>query len=386
MARPICVENASNQFKILRILSVILITVSLLIILCLGCVSIKQFTKLDKLQPTIRRLFHIVWISSATASITFLISITLCAYGHPYTSGNIIVLQAWLICITILCILLTLLFRLYYTFKDTIYALKPLMKYTLIILYSLLILVSFFNLMIMSYAYVNRDTINLSELFDVGVIWLGAIMGLIYIITTVIAVWQFAQKLMKLAETRATSIEILKHGPNANGIKLHKIPSIDSIPSIQLNKEQIKLIEHTTKYIGLLSIGIVTSIFTMTVLMASGNAFGENWDMKWFQIAYIFVSFDATINTICLYLQYAFAKKYYEKYCKCIHLCWKYMLTQEAEKSLSKKYLKELNIEHNKRERELVSDDQQMPLSQAQHTYDYIHYHLKNTSNQLITI
>ena len=114
---------------------------------------------------------------------------------------------------------------------------------------------------------------------------------------------------------------------------------------VQLNEQQIKLIEHTTRYVALLTIGIMSSIIVMLVCIVSGDVFGEDWNMEWFQVAYIFVSIDMSINTLCLYLQYSFATKWYQKWCKCVHLCWRCMLTHEATKTLSKRYQKVLNAE-----------------------------------------
>ncbi len=46
-----------------------------------------------------------------------------------------------------------------------------------------------------------------------------------------------------------------------------------------------------------------------------------------------------------LYLQYPFATKYYQKYCKCNHACWRFMLTQKTKKM----------FEHSQSEMQTVS-------------------------------
>eukprot|EP01083_Nonionella_stella_P072558 195676_1 len=338
MARDLCLEHISPTYRTIRVVSIIIIIIGFIFICFLGCVSLKQFKKLTNLEPTFERLFHTTWILSSIALCTFLISTELCAFGYGYWAGDMIVLQAWLLCIVILSILLTLLFRLYFTFRDTIYALTTAMKVVLITLFITLLVVSLCNLSLLSYAYVNRNKV---EIHLIPVIWLGAINGALYIITTVIAIAQFATNLMKLTESRQSDEEVLRKGPS----KIRKTRRGSIQVNVELNREQKKLIQHTTKYVGLLSIGISTSVCTLIILIASGDAFGEDWNMKWFQVAYIFLSLDATINITCLYLQYTFAKEYYNKYCKLIHLCWNCMLTRTAERSISRRISKVQLIE-----------------------------------------
>ena len=208
MARDVCIEGGNLHFIATRIMCLIIISLSLIIITSLGITSISQFPKLKKLEPTFKRLFHTVWITATLALILFIISIALCAYGHPYSSGNIIVLQAYCVITIILCILLTLVFRLYFTFKDTTYKLSNCMKWFVITLYSSLLILSAFNAILTSYAYVKRDTVKIK--IHVPVMWLGAVMGILYVVTYVIAIAQFANNLLKLTDSRATSLAIMK--------------------------------------------------------------------------------------------------------------------------------------------------------------------------------
>ena len=69
--------------------------------------------------------------------------------------------------------------------------------------------------------------------------------------------------------------------------------------------------------------------------------------MEMFQISYIIVSINCVINVLCLYLQYSFANKYYERFCVGIHRCWRCMLTKEATRSMIKKYQKIMDENSN---------------------------------------
>ena len=41
---------------------------------------------------------------------------------------------------------------------------------------------------------------------------------------------------------------------------------------------------------------------------------------------------------ICLYLQYPFANKYYDKYCGCFSKCWIWVFTTKTERAMEKRY------------------------------------------------
>ena len=102
MARQICVEGDSTVFITIRILSIIIATLCFIFILILGINACQQFSKASKIEATFKRLFHTVWITAALTILLFILSIALCAYNHPYTSGNIIVLQICSVCTIVL--------------------------------------------------------------------------------------------------------------------------------------------------------------------------------------------------------------------------------------------------------------------------------------------
>ena len=130
------------------------------------------------------------------------------------------------------------------------------------------------------------------------------------------AMYMFANKMMALTNLRtSTDISIKK-----------------------LSKDQIKLIENTTRYCSMLDIGILGSFISATLIVAFGYLFRYEWNMGFFQIAAIIMCFDFIIKVTTGYLQFSFAIKYYDKYCVLPHRCWRFMLTQQATRSLTKRY------------------------------------------------
>ena len=125
-------------------------------------------------------------------------------------------------------------------------------------------------------------------------------------------------------------------------------------PEMKLTKGQIKMIENATKYVSLLFLGIFTTLMLGGVYLIFSYAFGLHNDLM-----FILTSLDSSINVICSYLQFSFTTSYYHKYCKYLHLCWRYLLTKKAKHHLEKRYkqaLKELKCSDSDAGRISISD------------------------------
>ena len=145
-----------------------------------------------------------------------------------------------------------------------------------------------------------------------------------YSITTIYGMIVFAKKMYILTQLRQSSVNPFADidDENNNGAKL--------------NKEQIKLLNTTAKYISLLSLAILTSWCTFAQIVAyipTANLWGEFGR----QIIRVQYSLDCTINILCLYLQYPFAEGLYNKYCKCLGNFWLFILRRNAEKKMNHK-------------------------------------------------
>lgn len=148
-------------------------------------------------------------------------------------------------------------------------------------------------------------------------------MGFLYVFLAVIATGTFARKMVQFTAMRSN----------------------DSVSGddLKLNKQQMKMIDSTTRYCSLLHVGILTSLFATVVMIIIGDDLRKSWNIEFFQVAFSVVSVNCVINVICLYLQYPFASEYYRKYCGGIHRCFGFILTQKATRVLMKRYQSNLD-------------------------------------------
>merc|ERR1712228_962399 len=270
----------------------------------------------------------IIWILSVFQLIVQIIPIILCWLNSTTDKGAQLfhlfaafgTLFIWILILT------TLLLRLYFTFRDSIYKMSKLSTTLFAISYAIMILVGCCSLAVIFWrTMIGTYTALSSKLLAIFM----SSLGFIYCSITASAISLFAKNLMTITNLRASSFQ--------------PIPSHDTCETqkdVKLNEEQMKMIENATKIVSLIVICILTSLLTVSFMAVFGYMFSrdvEHWDIELFQIVYIVKSIDVLINVICLYLQCSFAKKHYKQYCVLSHKCWRYILTQKAAKSLYKK-------------------------------------------------
>ena len=169
-------------------------------------------------------------------------------------------------------------------------------------------------------------------------IWIF-LYALIYVAATV----AFAKKMMSLTDLRAASVNIHSISPSDDG-------SIDfNVEDIKLNSAQVKMIESATRYVSLLQTSIISDVTALVIvsIVAYSYTLNDAWPVPYWPLIQVITSINGCVNVLCLYLQYSFANKYYEKYCVIIHRCWRCMLTRKATKSLMKRYQKVIDDNKN---------------------------------------
>ena len=116
----------------------------------------------------------------------------------------------------------------------------------------------------------------------------------------------FVMKMYELIKMRASDI-----GSNRRGSRA------------AFNDQQKQLLMVTTKYVSLLAFAIISTWVRLLAFIA--EVIYDDIST----ISGILGNVDNIINILCLYLQYPFAKKYYDKYCICAYLgkCCIYCLT-----------------------------------------------------------
>ena len=112
---------------------------------------------------------------------------------------------------------------------------------------------------------------------------------------------------------------------------------------IQMNDRQRKLLYTSTKYVTLLSFAMVS-----TWMALAYGAF-VNWFGDSIIRARTVVIIDMDINIVCMYLQFAFNRKYYDKYCVCFGSCCSYFMDRKFRRSHQTvmKMDKEINLGNN---------------------------------------
>ena len=104
------------------------------------------------------------------------------------------------------------------------------------------------------------------------------------------------------------------------------------------SKQQRKLLYATTKYVTLLLFAMISSWITILMGAIENTLTGDITNL-----AAPLSNVDCVVNIICLYLQFPFAKEYYDKYCVCFANCCTHLFMNCAKKRIQRS--KENNIE-----------------------------------------
>ena len=250
--------------------------ISLLIILFILVTSLKQLQSDASINKFIKITYFIICISSIISVLSNLISGILCI--QQFILGRI----AWAsYAVTLYCILATLLLRLYFTFKDSVFQVTQSQKWMIISSY-------LFGIICISIEIIIQPT------FAFG--WLVA--AIIYFGQTISGMALFASKMYKLS-------------------KMDKC-----------DEHQTDLLYTTTKYVSLLCFATFSS-WIVTLCMAFVGIFIPDHDIVDILLPSM-VCMDCVVNIICLYLQYPFNDKYYKRYCICITKFCMYLITKSS--------------------------------------------------------
>ena len=287
-------------------------SVSLILIIVILIKSIKQL-KSAKTQTLIKRMYlitNVISIIGVTAFLSFM-AISFLIYYTVLSSNKVIstiatsfswifIYSYWLM---LLCILAMLLLRLWFTFKESVFEISKYQKWILIILY--------LTLIICSLGFTYRPQIIVQ--------YMSAISVILYLTLTVYGMVLFANRMYALTKMRQSSLN--QHNYDENEV-------YEPI----LNKNQMKILYTTTKYMTLLSIAII-STWVAAVLFIIMIVFMGSYGLNIYTMILIYYSMsvfciDATINIICLYLQFPFNKVYYNKYCSWCGNCCTYLFTK----------------------------------------------------------
>ena len=303
----------------------------------------KSSTPKTKNKTNINPIIKYLYLISSTIAILVAITCIVASFHrchwatqHAFYDPDITLspIAGGLYFILILTILATLLFRLYITFKGSMFSISKCQKWSFLVLFSLST-VSACIAIILLYV-VNSYTRNIvlfaaeSPLLSIY----SVIFGVFYTLTSIYGMVVFCRKM---------------HG--ITKLQMQSLRNVTDINNVSINKRQQKLLDAASKYISLLSIAIISTFlgFVAFGIVISGfrwmpyddpeEEHSETFEFWRTTINFIVLPLDCTVNILCLYLQFPFAKDTYRKYCGCCSKCWKLVLVKRTERTLMKKFL-----------------------------------------------
>eukprot|EP01084_Bolivina_argentea_P266789 452667_1 len=326
----------TKQYEIIDIFSIISHLIILIMIICVGVHGLIGFHK----STTIINIFTYLFIFSLFISSIYIIlavvnDILYIEDKHFIEERILTAISHEAYMLLLLTLLATLISRLYFTFHASIYAISNAQLFCIIASYILAVILA------ISYMWFTIAIVYGSD-YQIVVYGVIGTMGIVYVILTIYTTALFVRALFKLTTLRAISI--------SNITKKNKI---------KLNKQQIEMMTKASRYISLISLALLTSCIRF--LLAACITFIQTTEEQKQKISKmlnsLLFSTDCLINVLCLHLQYQFAKKYYDKYCKILENSWRSILILCAETTMNKRYKTETKSETSECEDEQCTSE-----------------------------
>ena len=304
MASSTKVLCSGNDLLIMKIIQIIISVLGQAITIYISYHAVKKLPKLKKLSVILKRLFYVTLICADIILSTSIIKQCLCLFDAA--SGIVIsTCRSLIICaynILILSLLSTLIYRLFTSFKGSVFELHISIEWTFIILFCSVVFGSIMTIIsqvMVSFVFAGdwNAAVNQYPLLS-G--WIGAVTLMLYILISIASLSLFVFQLLKFAKFQT---------------------DIDS--GEQLSKSQKKTINKTSKYAALLSIAIFTSIINAIIWIISeylwDYTLGQTFSTKnaiIAEIGFMTTYIDVIINEVCLYLQFSAVAQCYARYCR----------------------------------------------------------------------
>ena len=260
----------------------------------------------ENLDPIIKFLHYIACILVNIVIPSRIIASVFCTSTEIYTS--FIGIPSYYA--TGLCVIGTLFMRAYTTFKDSIYEITKQQKKCFIILYSINIVNFFVSAIIF-------------ELLSLQILVIAVLIcnTIIYASSSIYGLMVFTKKMYRLTKNGAMDDE--------------EDPEVE----VELSEQQLYLVHATSKYISLLSVAIISTWVCVPIYLISYETLIKvnKYEGIGRCIFSATVSIDSGINLTCLFLQYPFAKDYYDKYCQCFANFWDSKLIKKTQNAMVKR-------------------------------------------------
>ena len=316
-----CSGNSEVHFDALGILSMVFNAIGLVITILIGIVSIQKLETMEQMCIILKSLIYISFIGASLSLLSCMAIPISCAFNQHLVAQILMTITIFGYLVLILSLLLTLITRLYHTFLASVYRMSNFRRNTYWFIYSIIVILSCFSVglnigLLTIDQYENpkkHNKILLCSLF----FFVAA--ACLYTLTASWAVYGFTKNLLSLAKTQADTTRNI-FGDNEKAKEV-----------IKLSASQKKIINRTARYVTLFGVGMIaTIILSVTIFI---DAIGE-FKVNRYEILLIIGAIDMTVHVITLYLQYSFATKYYNKYCKCLELLWKFIFMRKIINSM----------------------------------------------------
>ena len=246
-------------------------------------IAIKS-TMAMKTDKHMNRLLVVLFYAGVCSAILHLIAVILNNTAWLISSDTMrryTSIISWLLFLAFLyCLLTTLVVRLWVVFKDSAWRMSGRIRKTFIVL-GTLALVGDFGMMVI--------LITDDENLQTTLLLLAGATLLLYAMTSALAVYLFVRNLLRLAALQSSRSPLSRN-------------NVLGPPS--LNRQQMKMVEQSTKYLSLFLIAMMSTVISLVPLFAGAEL-----------ITWILSRLDVCVNVLCLHLQFRFAKSHYDKCC-----------------------------------------------------------------------
>ena len=253
----------------------------------------------------IRFFIHIFIVLHALVLMVIIVMITQSIYCHVWKLLLIILIRGIILLVT----LVSNIGRAYFTFRDTQYKMSKTELYISIIL--ALIVCTLITIAILSeWVNIYKTWYTHNGNYQIGsgtithIIAILATFASFYLILFAYTTSQFIFRLRKVSVAAKNSVR-----------NLQKLS--------ELNKRQIKMLNQLSKYLFLQTLSLVSSFISFVFVGLWFTTFFGN--IPFFISMQAIFATDIIITNMCLYLQYAFASKWYNKCCICDIICKRIM-------------------------------------------------------------
>ena len=265
--------NLNISLHTITLINVVICSISSLIV-CAICIT--AFI----IPPRASRRLEASFLVSSITGFLYNVVVVLSAVMSEQIDNNhpielFITLQSFgMFYLSILC---TFILKLYFSFKSSAFEMSR-------------TLIRWFSVIVVMFFALNLTLNMLFCFFEVDVRILSILTSTVYIAGCFLAVWFFANNLLKLAKLQCTT-------------SLHDLSVLQN--DVKLSVRQQKLVDLATKSMMLFAIQMGSTILCIVILATGFPSFLRS----------SFVSIDIIINLLCSYYQFAFAQKHYRKCC-----------------------------------------------------------------------